>query len=69
MREKEHYRDMLSYLTTERQAPLLLSKSQAAKLLSVSRNRVCTLIADGYLQFDKKTNKIPIGTIARFLCG
>lgn len=68
-REKEGYRDMLAFLNTEKKAPMMLSRSEAANVLNISRTSVCALIADKRLEVDKITNKIPIGSIARYLCG
>lgn len=68
-REKEGYRDMLSFLLNERGAPNLLSRSKAANVIGCSRTTIGNLIANGTLTVDTLTNKILIGSVARYLCG
>lgn len=68
-REKPNFRDMLNFLVSEKAAPLMLSRRQVARTLSISHSRVGELIARGALEVDKATNKIPIGSVARYLCG
>lgn len=67
--EKEGYREMLMFLTAEKKAPNMLSRGGAAKLMGISRDKVAELIYRGVLKIDKSTNEIPIGSIAKFLCG
>ena len=66
-REKATYRETLSFLIDERGCPLVLNKKQAAKLLGISRNKLYDLIGDGCIK--EHSEKIPIGSIANFLCG
>lgn len=68
-KEKEGYREMLAFLTSEKDVPLMMSRTQAANVLNISRTSIGNLIAGGYIALDKATNKIPIGSIARYLCG
>ena len=64
-REKEGYRDMLSILMER--YPMLLTKKQVCEILDLSFQTVCKLIAKGKLTCD--AGKIPIGSLARYLCG
>lgn len=68
-REREGFRDMLSFLAQERNIPLVMSRCQAAEALKISRTSLNALIADGYIKVDRETNKIPIGSLAKYLCG
>ena len=64
-REKPNYRDMLQMLLETN--PLLLSKKEAAELLKISRTHLDTIISKGHLKV--QDGKIPIGSIASYLCG
>lgn len=66
MREKEHYREYLMDLH-EQGVPRVLSKTEAAEVLGISRQKLYRLIADGQIRI--KGNTITDGEIARFLCG
>lgn len=66
-REKPNYRETLSFLIDERGCPLVLNKRQTAELLGISRNKLYDLIDDGCIK--QLGDKIPIGSIASFLCG
>ena len=66
-REKEGYREMLVFLNETKKLPLLMDRGQACEALSVSRDHLARLIAKGSISLDK--NKIPIGSVARYLCG
>lgn len=68
-REKPNYRDMLSFLNCEKNVPAMMTRGEAAGILGISRNSVNSLINGGQISIDKITNKIPIGSIARYLCG
>lgn len=67
-REKEGYREML-YILNEQKIPKMLSRKKASEVIGISREKVAELIARGALEVDKATNKIPIGSVARYLCG
>ena len=64
-REKEGYREMLAMLCEEH--PMLMSKKEACPLLSVSLPHLNKLISQGKIKYDN--GKIPIGSIASYLCG
>ena len=66
-REKEHYRDMLMFLNESKNLPLLMDRGQACEALTVSRDYLAKLIAKGDIKSEH--NKIPIGSVARYLCG
>ena len=66
-REKDGYREMLMFLNETKKLPLLLNKGQACEALSVSRDYLAILIAKGDIKLSGK--KIPLGSIARYLCG
>ena len=66
MREKQGYREVLEFLT-ERGCPLLLTRSAAAEFLSISRPHLNKLIREKAIKVQE--NKIPIGSIASYLCG
>ena len=67
-REKENYRDMLSYLRTERHCPDSMNITDTAKFLGKKRPWVYKALRTGALK-KEKTGEITIGTIARYLCG
>lgn len=66
-REKPNYRDMLSFLAETKDLPLLLNRGQACKVMGISRDHLAVLIIEGKIVVDN--NKIPIGSVARYLCG
>lgn len=66
-REKEGYRDMLAFLNENKKLPLLLSRGQACEAMGVSRDYLAVLIAKGDIKLSE--SKIPIGSLARYLCG
>lgn len=66
-REKEGYRDMLAFLNENKKLPLLLSRGQACEAMGVSRDYLAILIAKGDIKLSD--SKIPIGSLARYLCG
>lgn len=66
-REKQNYRDTLSFLVNEKGVPMVMSKKRAAVILGVSRTKLNEMIADGNIAVDN--NKITVGSIARYLCG
>ena len=65
MSEKKNYRETLEFLCEK--YPLVLSKTQAAEILGVSRPTLNEIIKK--YNWPIKLNKIPIGTIASYLCG
>ena len=66
-REKEGYRDMLMFLNETKKLPLLLNRGQACEALGISRDYLAVLIAKGDIKL--LNSKIPIGSVARYLCG
>lgn len=64
--EKNGYREMLSFLS-EKDVPLLLTRAEAGKLLGIGQQNLRKEIAKGKLKLED--NRIPIGSIARYLCG
>ena len=66
-REKENYRSMLSYLIDEKGCSLVMTKKETAKTIGVSRGTLDLMIAEGDIKM--QNGKIPIGTIANYLCG
>lgn len=66
-KEKAGYRDMLMFLSEDKKAPLLLNRGQACELMGISRDHLAEMIYKGEIKLSE--NKIPIGSIARYLCG
>ena len=66
-REKQGYREMLCFLINDKSLPMTLTKKQAAEALDVSLTHLNTIISKGHLKI--QDGKIPIGSLARYLCG
>lgn len=66
-REKEGYGDMLIFLSETKKLPAMASRGQACEALGISRDTLAKLIIKG--QISVSSNKILIGSVARFLCG
>ena len=66
MREKTYYRDMLQFLT-DKGYPMMMSRGQVTELLSVSRTTLAKAIKNGHIKV--VDGKIPIGSVASYLCG
>lgn len=64
-REKPNYRDTFAILAENH--PLTLRKREAAELLGCSLNHLKKLIQKGYIK--DAGGKIPLGSIANYLCG
>lgn len=64
-REKEGYRQMLEMLSKDH--PLLMSKKEACPVLGISLPHLNKLIAQNKIKYDN--GKIPIGSLASYLCG
>lgn len=64
--EKQGYREMLAFLS-EKGYPMTLSKKEAQELLSVSHSHLSKIILRGHIKL--VDNKIPLGSIASYLCG
>ena len=64
-REPVGFRDMLAELMKEH--PMLLSKTSVCEMLEVSRTYLDKLIREGKITY--KDGKVPIGSVARYLCG
>lgn len=65
--EKAGYREMLMFLTESKGLPLLLNRGEACEALSISRDYLAILIKKGDIKLSG--SKIPLGSIARYLCG
>lgn len=63
--EPEGYRDMIFVLRSEG-VPMLMSKTKAAEVLGVGRDKLYSLIANKRIVADG--NDISIFSIARYLC-
>ena len=66
-REKEGYREMLMFLSETKKLPLLMNRGQACEALGISRDYLAVLIAKGHIKLSG--NKIPLGSVAGYLCG
>ncbi len=64
--EKANYREMLFFLK-EQGCPLLCTRKEAGALLGMAEHNLRREIAKGKLKL--ADNKIPIGSIASYLCG
>jgi len=64
--EKQGYREMLGFLT-DKGYGMTLSKKETQELLNVSHTHLAKIIARGHIKI--VDNKIPIGSVARYLCG
>ena len=66
-REKANYRSMLSYLVDEKKCPLVMNKVEVARVLGISRGKLDDMIFEGEIKM--QSGKIPIGSVANYLCG
>ena len=66
-REKDGYRATLGYLMNEMGAPLTMTRKEAAIFLNVSLPFLDKLINKGIIK--APGGKIPLGSIASYLCG
>ena len=66
-REKPNFRDMLQYLHEDKQCPLTMTQKEAAKVINVSVTHFKTIVAKGHIKV--VDGKIPIGSVASYLCG
>ena len=66
-REKEGYRDMLYFLSEVKKLPLAMNKGQVCDALNVSREHLSVMISKGHIKV--VDSKIPIGSVANYLCG
>ncbi len=64
--EKQGYREMLKFLN-DKGCPMLSTRVEAAKLLGMGQQNLRKEIARGKLKI--QDNKIPIGSLASYLCG
>ena len=64
-REKQGYRDILSMLME--QYPATMTRLMAAEILNVSPKHLRKIIKKGHIKV--QDGKIPIGSIASYLCG
>ena len=65
--EKQGYREMLAFLTGEKGCAMMLSRKEAQKVLGVSHTHLTKIIQRGHIKL--VDNKVPIGSIASYLCG
>lgn len=65
MREKQGYRDMLMLLMEK--YPATMTRGLAAEILDVSPRHLGEIIKKGHIKV--QDGKIPIGSIASYLCG
>lgn len=65
-REKENYRNMLQFLL-EKGYPMTMSKTQAAELMEISKPHLDKIIRNKHIKV--QDGKIPLGSIANYLCG
>ncbi len=66
-REKPNYRDTLQFLT-EKYTKMSLSKGETVDLLGITYPSLQKMIKKGELKADC-CGKIPIGSLASYLCG
>lgn len=64
--EKQGYREMLAFLS-ERGYKMTLSRKEAQEVLGVSHTHLAKMISRGHIKLID--NKIPLGSVARYLCG
>jgi hypothetical protein len=64
--EKANFREML-YFLKEQGCPMLSTRQEAGKFLDMGQQNLRREIAKGRLKL--VDNKIPIGSIASYLCG
>ena len=64
-REKQGYRDMLSLLMEK--YPATMTKRTAAVAVGVSYSHMCEIVKKGHIKV--QDGKIPIGSVASYLCG
>lgn len=64
-REKQNYRDMLLFLSEK--YPPTMTRGQACEALGVSRPTLRTMIGKNHIKV--QDGKIPIGSVASYLCG
>lgn len=66
-KRKEGVDEMLIFLSEEKGLPALASRGQVCDALGIGRDHLSRLIIKGKITLDE--NKIPIGSVARYLCG
>ncbi len=64
--EKQGYRDMLFFLK-EQGCPMMSTRGQASKFLGICQQNLRKEIAKGKIKVCE--DKIPIGSLASYLCG
>lgn len=64
-REREGYREMLMFLAEK--YPMTLTKKQASEALGVSFTHLQKMIRNKHIT--ECDGKIPIGSVAKYLCG
>ena len=65
-KEKANYRETLAFLV-EQEHPMVLDKKQAKEILGISLNFLNKLIREGYIKI--AGGKIPLGSVANYICG
>ncbi|MBQ2391513.1 MAG: hypothetical protein II306_07065 [Clostridia bacterium] len=66
-REKANYSDMLNYLIKDLGCPLTMSKTEASRLVNLSRVTLDKAIRGNRIKV--QDGKIPIGSVASYLLG
>lgn len=64
--EKKGYREMLVFLS-DKGVSMLCTRAEAAKVLGIGQQNLRKEIAKGKLKL--QDNRIPIGSLASYLCG
>ncbi|MBO5060272.1 MAG: hypothetical protein J6C82_05095 [Clostridia bacterium] len=65
-REQPNYRSTLEMLI-DKGYPMSLTRGEAAKILCLSYKKIAELIKKGFIK--EKCGKIPLGSVANYLCG
>ena len=64
-REKAGYREMIEFISEK--YPMAMTQKEAAECIGVSLPHIRKLIRNGKIKF--VCGKVPIGSVASFLCG
>lgn len=64
-REKLGYREMIEFLSKDH--PLAMTQKEAAECMGISQPHMRRLVNEGVIKV--VCGKVPIGSVAHFLCG
>ena len=64
-REKENFRIVLQFLSEK--YPMMMTKVQASEALGISKPHLDKVIRNNHIKL--QDGKIPIGSVASYLCG